>query len=134
MIRTAVDTSILIDVFSGDERFGPASLKILEKCWQEGLLIACDIVWAEIRPRFQTNDELLETTAKIQLSFEPTLLEAALKAGEIWKVYKKDGGRRERMIPDFLIAAHALLQADRLLTRDRGFTRRYFQSLQIVEP
>jgi predicted nucleic acid-binding protein len=44
------------------------------------------------------------------------------------------GGTRERVIADFLIGAHAMAKADRLLTRDRGFYRRYFKDLTVLDP
>jgi hypothetical protein len=40
------------------------------------------------------------------------------------------GGRRSPMANDFLIGAHVLSMADRLLTPDRGFYRRYFAGLK----
>ena len=59
---------------------------------------------------------------------------AALRAGETWHNYRKRGGRRSRVIADFLVGAHASVQADRLLTRDRGFYRVYFPDLTVIDP
>ncbi|MBI4411109.1 MAG: type II toxin-antitoxin system VapC family toxin [Deltaproteobacteria bacterium] len=134
MLRTAVDTSILLDVFGADKKYGETSLKALIHCLEQGTLVACEVVWAEIRPKFQSRNELLGVADGLSLVYEPLTQDSALKAGEVMKEYRERGGKRDKMIPDFLIAAHALIQTDRLITRDRGFYRRYFSSLKIIEP
>ncbi|HEY8953902.1 MAG TPA: hypothetical protein VIP78_15240 [Candidatus Dormibacteraeota bacterium] len=41
---TAVDTNVLLDVFTADARHGAASRDALRRCWAEGSLIACEVV------------------------------------------------------------------------------------------
>jgi hypothetical protein len=99
----------------------------------EGSLIVCDCVLAEIRPAFAVSD-FEEFMADWQLQFVPSSRASAVLAGEHFHHYLKRGGKRGRILPDFLIAAHAQLHAARLLARDRGFWRETFRSLHVWQP
>ena len=131
---TAVDTSVLIDIFGADPRFGAASAEALRRCLNEGAMVASEVVWSETRAAFGGDDEFLDTMQALGVAFSPMAQKSATLAGLTWKKYRAAGGQRPRVIADFLIGAHASAQCDRLLTRDRGYYRKYFGRLAIVNP
>ena len=64
---------------------------------------------------------------------------AAIKAGELWNISRREDKRRGKtartaITPDFMVGAHALEFADALITRDRGFLRKWFKALKIIDP
>lgn len=131
---TAVDTNVLADVFKPDPTFGPLSKAALSRCRTEGRLIGCEAVWAELAAFFPSSTTLQEAMDRLTVDFSPVELKAALLAGSAWKIHRSRGGKRDRLVADFLIGAHAFAQAERLLTRDRGFYRTYFSRLRILDP
>lgn len=133
-MRTAVDTSVLLDVFTASSRFGSKSGEALRRAVSEGSLVACDIVWAEVRAHFGSREAFEGAMSTLGIAFDPCDEETAAAAGGAWKRYRQEGGRRTVLVPDFLIASHAAVRADRLLSRDRGFNRRYFRRLSLLDP
>ena len=131
---TAVDTSVLLDIFAPDHTFGPRSKTALHACISEGGLVACEVVWVEVASFFLSSEVAQDAMNRLGVEFSSIELETALAAGICWKKYRDHGGRRDRVVADFLVGAHASVQANRLLTRDRGFYRTYFSSLQIFDP
>ena len=131
---TAVDSSVLLDVLLDDPSHRAGSLAALRKGRAEGALVACPVVWAEVCAAAPGTAEVRELLVAAGISFSPFDEACAQKAGEIWAAYRAAGGKRERLIPDFLVGAHALVKGAQLLSRDRGFFRVYFKGLKVVEP
>lgn len=131
---TAIDTNILLDLLVPNERFYDASVRALEDADSSGSLVICDLVYAELSIQFATQRECDAFLESSEIRVEPLRREAHFLAGRVWRMYRQQGGRRTRILADFLIGAHAQTQATRLLTRDRGFYRRLFPSLDLIDP
>ena len=130
---TAVDTSVLLDVLLNDPQHAPGSMAALHRAAAEGSLAICDAVLAEIVPVLAATD-IPQFLADWKLAFLPSTQPVAVLAGEMFRVYLDRGGKRGRVVPDFLIASHAQQLADRLLARDRGSYRDYFKQLNLWDP
>ncbi|CAN5531525.1 type II toxin-antitoxin system VapC family toxin [soil metagenome] len=131
---TAVDTSVLLDVFLPDPRFVGLSSTALQRAAVAGSLMICEIVYAELAAQFSRREQLDAVLEKLEIQLEPVGREAAFAAGRAFRRYRDSGGPKTRMISDFLIGAHAENQASCLLSRDRGFYRSYFKKLSLIDP
>jgi len=132
-VRTAIDSSVVILLQrrqSGWERWREA----LDEAASEGTLLVSSVVFAECSPGFKSLDDALHAFSSVHIHFDPLSPEAAYLAGHTFVRYRLEGGPRRQLIPDFLIAAHAAVQADQLAAIDRGYLRRYFPKLNLLSP
>lgn len=130
-MKTAIDSSVLLSIFN-DEADAQEWLTLLIAARRQGQLVICDVVYAELAPLFQSETVFRETLGKMGISYEPLSSSAAWRAGVTFRVYQQAGGPREHLIPDFLIAAHAEIQANRLAAKDRGYLRHYYSGLPLL--
>ena len=131
---TAIDSSVLIDIFRDDVEFAERSAVCLRRALAEGSVVACDVVWAEVAAVFGKPKMFRAAMETLEVQFSAMMPESAEQAGTQWCRYRARGGKRERVMADFLVGAHALRQCDRLLSRDRGFYRAGFEKLKLMDP
>lgn len=131
---TAIDSNVILDVLGADPTHGPGSLRALGNAQEIGVVMACDVVWAEVGGYYRDPGLAADALDGLGIRFAAIDPEVASAAGEVWWGYRRRGGARERILADFLVGTHAWMRADRFLTRDRGFYRESFKRLRIVDP
>jgi predicted nucleic acid-binding protein len=132
-MRTAIDTSVLLAIREkepGYERWE----ELLRHAAAAGHLCICPVVFAELSPGSDSAVRLRAQLEPLAISYDNFSPASAHLAGCIHWQYRREGGPREHLVPDFLVAAHAQVQCDRLAAIDRGYLRRYFPRLKILQP
>lgn len=127
---TAVDTNVLLDVLNSRSPHHAQSREWLWAAYNQGSVVVCDIVYAELAPAFGNRAALDGALREISAATSPIDTTIAYEAGVRWMRYRRAGGPRTRIMADFLIGAHAVATGDRFLTRDRGFYASYFPELK----
>jgi len=133
-VITAIDSNVLLDILRPNVEWAGASQAALEQASAVGSLVMCDLVYAEICGHFAGQGECDQFLADAEIRVESLTREASFLASLAWRAYRRRGGRRVRILPDFLVGAHAQTQASQLLTRDERFYRPAFPRLRITAP
>ncbi|MCU1322845.1 MAG: putative nucleic acid-binding protein contains domain [Acidobacteriaceae bacterium] len=131
---TAVDANVILDVLVGVPSEAEESSEALRLAELQGKLIISAVCFAEVAGNFPTQARAEDFFELIRCSITEIDKEIAYLSGVFYRSYRKRGGERTRILPDFLIAAHAQIKADRLLTRDKRFFGTTFPKLKTVAP
>jgi len=155
---TAVDTNIILDVLIPGEPFGESSKELLDRHSSMGKLILCEVVFAELAARFPAEEDLASFLADTRMSLVYSNEKSLYMAGSRWAEYVRKSAKnrfscgkcghafettcpqckailtkRLHVLADFLIGAHALVQADCILSRDLGVYGTYFSDLKVID-
>ena len=131
---TLVDSNVLIDIFADDPKWFDWSLARLEDATLKGPLLINDVVYAETSIRFQRIELLSAALERVGVAVATIPRAALFLAGKTFMQYRRAGGVRTGVLPDFFIGAHAAVEGLPLLTRDAPRYRTYFPTLTLIAP
>ncbi|MGF9563398.1 type II toxin-antitoxin system VapC family toxin [Neorhizobium sp. JUb45] len=131
---TLIDTNVLLDLVTDDRVWADWSIGQLEAASLVGPLLINDIVYAELAVRYERIEDLDAFLESAQLIIRPIPRAALFLAGKVFTRYRRAGGSRTGVLPDFLIGAHAAVERLPVLTRDIGRYRTYFPTLTLIAP
>lgn len=123
---------MLLDVFTEDQRWLEWSQARLTEAAASGAVVINAVVVAEVAPRFGRIEELREALELFTVEEIPP--PASFLAGHAHAEYRRAGGEREAVLPDFLIGAHAAVSGRALLTRDPRRVARYLPGVELISP
>lgn len=137
-MRTALDTNILSLFWSG----GSSAASIadqLSRARAEGAVAVSAPVFVELSAIPTGNPRRVETllgemniTIDFDLGRDVWQLAATSFAAYATRRRRSGGGLAKRLPADFVIASHALLKADRFMTRDAGRYSLDFPNLRLI--
>jgi predicted nucleic acid-binding protein len=131
---TLVDSCVLLDVITGDERWADWSGKQITAAMDSGRVVINPLIYAEISVGYDTVEELDDLLPAGDYEREPLPYTAGFAAGKAFLQYRRAGGGKRSPLPDFYIGAHAAVAGYQLLTRDVARYRTYFPTISIVAP
>jgi predicted nucleic acid-binding protein len=137
-VRTAVDTNVISALWSGEPAASRVAAQLEQAHAQGGLAISAP-VYAELLahpsvvPQFVDNF-LADTGVTVDFDLDERVWRQAANsfAAYAHRRRRSHGGSPKRLLVDFIVAAHALLQADRLMTLDARRYKQDFPKLRIV--
>lgn len=131
---TLVDTNVLLDLVTNDPIWADWSVAQLEAVSLAGPLLINDVIYAELAVRYERIEELDAFIEEAGLELTALPRAALFLAGKVFTRYRRAGGSRTGVLPDFFIGAQAAVQKLPLLTRDVGRYRSYFRTVELITP
>ncbi|HMV57806.1 MAG TPA: type II toxin-antitoxin system VapC family toxin [Nitrospira sp.] len=129
-----VDTNVLVDVLEDDPEWADWSIGQLRAQSKIHRLAINPIIYSELSLTFSTVEALDRAVDDLGLAVIETPRPALFLAGKAFVRYRRQGGKKENVLADFFIGAHAAVSRYPILTRDTRRYSTYFVDVKLITP
>jgi predicted nucleic acid-binding protein len=154
-VTLAVDSNILFDILTAGSSHFDDSVQLIERVADVGLVIS-DVVYAEVGTIAPSKNDLDRLLEDLGIAVRRPSSDALYAASVAWRAYTRRRPeylacpncgteqrlsctkcqsplrQRQRILADFIVGAHALIDEDGLLTRDQRYFQTYFPKLRLL--
>jgi predicted nucleic acid-binding protein len=129
-----VDTNVLVDVLANEQTWADWSIAQLRAQSQLHELAINAVIYSELSLMYESMEALNDVIGELRLKYLELPREALFLAGKAFVKYKREGGAKHNVLPDFFIGAHAAVIRCPVLTRDAARYKTYFPTVKLVMP
>lgn len=129
-----VDTNVLVDVLQDDPKWADWSIAQMRAQAALHALVINPVIYAEMSLSFSTLEALDDVVHTLGLELREIPRPALFLAAKAYAQYRRLGGNKQQVLPDFFIGAHAAVEGWPLLTRDASRFKTYFPTLRVLAP
>jgi predicted nucleic acid-binding protein len=129
-----VDSNILLHLFNPEDEDRDRVIEAFDRLSLDASPRINPVIFAEISPGFDSHDEVYRAISGLGVEVEPLINADAYRAGQAFIAYRRNGGPRVAILPDFLIGAQAAARGWPILTRDPRRFRTYFPDVELIDP
>lgn len=134
MAEVLVDSCIVTDLVDVNSQWHEWSASTLESLDYRNSFVINSIIYSECSVGYETIEEVEALFALLRFDLKEISREALFLAGKAFVQYRRRGGTKVNVLPDFFIGAHAAIEGYSLVTRDKGRFSVYFPSIELIIP
>jgi predicted nucleic acid-binding protein len=129
-----VDSNVLIDILNPDNPEAEQVTDAFVRLSVDHSMRINLVVFAETCSRFVALEEAQRTMDRLGLEMADLSRLDAFRAGTAFREYRRKGGPRQSILPDFLIGGQAANMGWPILTRDPKRFASYFPEVELIDP
>lgn len=129
-----VDTNVLVDVLEDDPEWADWSIGQLRAQSKVHRLAINPVIYSELSLTFSTVEALDRAIDDLGLVMIEIPRPALFLAGKAFVRYRRQDGKKNDVLADFFIGAHAAVSGFAILTRDTRRYVSYFSGVRMISP
>ena len=129
-----VDSNILLHLFNSGDEDRDLVINAFDRLSLDAPPRINPVIFAEISPNFDSLGEVELAISGLGVEVVAMTNADAFRAGKAFLAYRRKGGPRQSILPDFLIGAQASVRGWPILTRDPKRFSSYFPEVELIDP